>query len=68
MPNPYSKGRPSKFTPSSGKGELPPNKPGEYKTKDDDGNILYVGEGNLRKRMYKHIDSGLLDILNEDDY
>lgn len=57
----YKPGRPSKYNPSSGSGCKPPSKPGEYRIRDDEGNIVYVGEtNNLNRRMQEHIRSGKL--------
>lgn len=55
----YKPGRPKKYNPSTGKGQAPPSKPGEYRIRDEAGNILYVGEtNNLKRRMKEHIKSG----------
>ncbi len=57
----HKSGRPKKYNPTTGKGEMPPSKPGEYRIRDDNGNIVYVGETvNLRRRMNEHIRSGKL--------
>ena len=57
----YKKGRPFKYDPSSGKGNKPPAVAGEYRIRDENGDIVYVGESNnLRRRMNQHIRSGKL--------
>lgn len=55
----YKPGRPKKYDPSSGKGNKPPAEPGEYRIRNEKGEIVYVGEtNNLRRRMNEHIRSG----------
>lgn len=57
----YKSGRPKKYNPTTGEGTKPPSKPGEYRIRDEDGNIVYVGEtSNLNRRMNEHIRSGKL--------
>lgn len=57
----YNSGRPNKYNPSSGSGNKPPASPGEYRIRDDEGKIVYVGEtNNLNRRMNEHIRSGKL--------
>lgn len=57
----YKPGRPKKYNPSTGKGSKPPAKPGEYRIRNEKGEIIYVGEtNNLRHRMNQHIESGKL--------
>lgn len=57
----YKAGRPKKYNPSTGKGQAPPSKPGEYRIKDEAGNILYIGMTNdLNRRMKQHIRTGKL--------
>lgn len=57
----YKPGRPTKFNPTTGAGQKPPEKPGEYRIRDADGNLTYVGEtNNLQRRMNEHIKSGKL--------
>jgi len=57
----YKPGRPKKYNPSTGEGHKPPSAPGEYRIRDDKGNIIYVGEtNNLNRRMNQHIKSGKL--------
>lgn len=57
----YHPGRPFKFTPSTGQGHTPPSKPGEYRIRDANGTITYIGETNdLRRRMNEHIHTGKL--------
>ncbi|MDY0017636.1 MAG: GIY-YIG nuclease family protein [Candidatus Delongbacteria bacterium] len=53
------KGRPKKYYPETGEGNLPPNEPGLYRIRDESGKIVYVGEtNNLRRRMREHIRTG----------
>ena len=55
----YSKGRPSRYTPATEKGKIPPKEPGEYRILDYHGTIVYIGETcNLYRRMREHIHSG----------
>lgn len=57
----YKPGRPQKFDPISNTGNKPPSAPGEYRIRDDQGKIIYVGETNdLNRRMNEHIRSGKL--------
>ncbi len=57
----YRPGRPQKYNPSTKKGHMPPSAPGEYRIRDDAGNIVYVGEtNNLKRRMQEHIRTGKL--------
>ena len=57
----YKPGRPNKFDPFSGKGNLPPSRPGEYRTRDAAGELAYIGEtSDLRRRMREHCSSGKL--------
>ena len=57
----YKPGRPSKYNPSSRTGSKPPAKPGEYRIRDQNGKITYVGETNdLNRRMYQHTHGGKL--------
>lgn len=51
----YKQGRPTKYNPSTGTGHKPPAKPEEYRIRDQDGNITYVGETNCgSRRMDEH--------------
>ena len=51
----YKPGRPSKYNPTTKEGTKPPKAPGEYRIRDKDGGIMYVGEtNNLNRRMYQH--------------
>lgn len=55
----YKTGRPNKYNPSTGEGSKPPSEPGEYRIRDEKGNIKYIGETNdLNRRMNQHIRSG----------
>ena len=57
----YKSGRPTKYNPSTGKGTKPPTKPGEYRIRDDNGTITYIGEtNNLARRTNEHLRSGKL--------
>lgn len=57
----YRPGRPTKYNPSTGVGQKPPAKPGEYRMRDAAGNMTYVGEtNNLARRIDEHIRSGKL--------
>ena len=55
----YKPGRPTKYVPATGAGTKPPARPGEYRIRDADANILYIGEtDNLARRTGEHIRSG----------
>lgn len=55
----YKPGRPQKYYPGTGEGVKPPAKPGEYRIRDKEGKITYVGEtNNLGRRMYQHTHGG----------
>lgn len=57
----YKPGRPNKFNPTTGAGKKPPAKPGEYRIRDAEGNLAYIGEtNNLARRTGEHIRSGKL--------
>ena len=57
----YKPGRPTKYNPTSGIGQKPPAKPGEYRMRDGSGIITYIGEtNNLARRTSEHIRSGKL--------
>lgn len=57
----YKPGRPFKHNPTTGAGSRPPACPGEYRIRDAQGNLQYIGEtNNLRRRMEEHIRSGKL--------
>ena len=59
----YKPGSHKKYNPDKGEGQKPPAKPGEYRIKDEDGNILYIGEAcNLERRMKQHIKSGKIKL------
>lgn len=59
----YKTGRPNKYNPHSGKGQRPPDKPGEYRIRDSSGTITYIGEtNNLARRTREHIRSGKLSV------
>lgn len=51
----YKSGRPLKYNPYNGKGKCPPNEPGEYRIRDENGVIAYLGITNeLDRRMREH--------------
>ena len=57
----YKPGRPNKYNPTTGAGQKPPAKPGEYRMRDSSGTITYIGEtNNLARRTQEHIRSGRL--------
>ena len=57
----YKPGRPTKYNPTTGAGQKPPSKPGEYRIRNESGDIMYVGEANnLLRRTGEHIRSGKL--------
>ncbi|MGM9553077.1 MAG: GIY-YIG nuclease family protein [Faecousia sp.] len=59
----YKSGRPNKYNPTSGVGQKPPAKPGEYRMRDGSGTITYIGEtNNLARRTGEHIRSGKLPV------
>lgn len=61
----YKPGRPTKYNPTTGAGQKPPSRPGEYRIRDDSGDITYIGEtNNLSRRTGEHIRSGKLPAGN----
>lgn len=55
----YKSGRPTSYQPHEDKGTKPPQKAGEYRVRDNDKNMLYVGEtNNLPVRMKQHMKAG----------
>lgn len=57
----YKPGRPNKYNPTTGVGQKPPAKPGEYRIRDAAGEITYIGEtNNLARRTGEHQRSGKL--------
>ena len=42
----YKPGRPSKYNPSTQIGSKPPASPGEYRIRNKQGEITYIGETN----------------------
>jgi excinuclease UvrABC nuclease subunit len=57
----YKQGRPNKYDPNAQTGKKPPIEPGEYRIRDTEGAIVYIGETcNLLRRMLQHILSGKL--------
>ena len=52
----FSAGRPLKYRPFENEGKKPPQSPGVYRIRSEQGNVMYVGETvNLCKRMNEHI-------------
>lgn len=61
----YKPGRPTKYNPTTGQGNAPQHKAGEYRIRDGGGSISYIGETNdLRRRMHQHQQSGKLNTSN----
>lgn len=57
----YQPGRPKKYCPSTKSGHIPPCQPGEYRIRNTDKSIIYIGEtNNLKRRMQEHIRTGKL--------
>lgn len=57
----YKPGRPNKYNPMTQIGSKPPKAPGEYRIRDKEGNITYVGEtSDLNRRMCQHACGGKL--------
>ena len=57
----YKPGRPSKYRPYEDKGNKPPHEAGEYRIRDEENKIKYVGETNdLARRMGEHKHTGKL--------
>lgn len=57
----YKQGRPMKYNPTTGAGIKPPAAPGEYRLRNSQGTILYIGEtDSLSRRMGEHLRSGKL--------
>ena len=55
----YTSGRPHKYDPFEKTGSEPPASAGEYRIRNHDGEITYVGEtNNLKRRMKEHIRNG----------
>lgn len=59
----YRPGRPKKYNPTTGAGNKPLHKPGEYRIRNSSGQITYIGEtNNLGRRMNEHIRTGKLPV------
>lgn len=59
----YKPGRPRTYIPATGKGTIPPQKPGIYRIRSTSGEILYIGETcNLHRRMQEHIRAGKISL------
>lgn len=57
----YKPGRPTKYNPTTGAGTKPPSAPGEYRIRDKDGHITYIGETcDLSRRTREHQRNGKL--------
>ncbi len=57
----YKQGRPMKYNPTTGAGIRPPAAPGEYRLRNAQGTVLYIGEtDSLVRRMGEHVRSGKL--------
>jgi len=57
----YKRGRPKKWNPFEGKGSKPPKEPGEYRIRDKEGKLKYIGETNdLLRRSKEHTKKGKL--------
>jgi predicted GIY-YIG superfamily endonuclease len=62
----YNSGRPNKYNPTTGMGNKPPHKAGEYRIRNEQGIITYIGETNdLGRRTNEHIKSGKLPVGGE---
>ena len=62
MSSPYKPGRPTKYNPTTGAGTKPPAKPGEYRIRQADGTISYIGETcNLARRTAEHRRGGTIE-------
>lgn len=69
----YKAGRPTKYNPSTGRGTKPPSKPGEYRIRDKNGILNYIGETcdlnrrcNEHKRSRKLMDGGSFEFMIAD--
>lgn len=61
----YKPGRPHKYNPTTGRGDTPLHRAGEYRIRNGVGTISYVGETNdLNRRMHQHQRSGKLNTSN----
>jgi len=57
----YKPGRPTKYNPSTGGGCKPPSSPGEYRIRDNSGQLCYIGETcDLNRRANEHVRTGKL--------
>lgn len=65
----YKPGRPYRHRPHEDEGTSPPTSPGEYRIRDEEGKVVYVGETNdLRRRQREHIRTGKLKPGETFDY
>ena len=48
----YKPGRPAKYNPTTGVGSKPPASPGEYRIRNGEGDIVYIGETNNLNRPF----------------
>lgn len=57
----YKPGRPNKYNPSTAGSSRPPSSPGEYRIRDNSGQMCYIGETcNLNRRANEHKRTGKL--------
>lgn len=57
----YKSGRPYKYYPGTGEGTPPPHSPGEYRIRNEQQMIVYIGETcDLARRAYEHMRTGKL--------
>ena len=62
MSGPYEKGRPKKYDAVSGEGKKPPKAAGEYRIKDKDNNLKYIGISNdIDRRLKEHKKTGKIN-------
>ena len=55
----YKAGRPSKYNPTTKKGVEPAKCAGEYRIRNAEGALTYIGEtNNLKRRMQQHCYNG----------
>ena len=63
---PYKPGRPHKYDPSKPHSLQPPALPGEYRIRNADQEITYIGiASNLNRRMKQHMKSGKMLIADK---
>ncbi len=65
----YKPGRPKKYNPTTKTGNKPPEKAGEYRIRDKEGKLVYIGEtNNLQRRMNEHLRTGKMSNCEEERY